>query len=143
MAATLWVYWESPRPPYIQLCLDLLLAFNPDARLLGPDDIRAVQPPFPVDLRPPIVVHRADYLRSHYLMHFGGIYSDAACIPLKPFQAAHDMARRSPNGFCGYDSSDDTISNNFLATVSGDAVIPRHYQLLTRSWAHLKGDGVR
>jgi hypothetical protein len=77
MAATLWLYRECPRSPYGPLCLDLLLAFDPDSQLPGPDEIRAVQPAFPVDVDPLIVVHRTNYLRSHDLLHFGGIYSDA------------------------------------------------------------------
>ncbi len=133
MAATLWVYWEGPRPPFVQLCLDLLLAFNPDSQLLGPAEIHAVQPPFPVDIDRLTVLHRSDYLRSHYLMHFGGIYCDADCIPLKPFGAVYDMARDSPGGFCGYDSTDNTIGANFMASMSGGSVIARQYQIITQN----------
>jgi Glycosyltransferase sugar-binding region containing DXD motif len=132
VGATLWLYWEGPRPPYIQLCLDLLLAFNPDAQLLGPPEVQAVRPPLPVNVDRLIVVHRSDYLRMHYLRHFGGIYSDPDCIPLKPFEAAHEMARQSAAGFCGYDSTDDTIGTNFLATVSGGPVVARLYDAITQ-----------
>ncbi len=133
MSETLWLYWEGPRPPYVQLCVNLLLAFNPDSRLLGPAEIRAVQPPFPVDVDRLTVLHRSDYLRSHYLLHFGGVYCDADCIPLKPFQAVHDMARQAPGGFCGYDSTDNTIGANFMASVSGGSVIARQYQIITHN----------
>ena len=133
MGPTLWLYWEGPRPPYVQLCLDLLLAFNPDSKLLGPEDIRAVQPPFPVEVNRLTVLHRSDYLRSHYLMHFGGIYCDADCIPLKPFEAIYDMGRQSPGGFCGYDSTDNTIGANFMASVRRGPVITRQYQIITQN----------
>jgi hypothetical protein len=72
-------------------------------------------------------------MRSHYLLHFGGIYCDADCIPLKPFGAVYDMARNSPGGFCGYDSTDNTIGANFMASVSGGPVIARQYNIITNN----------
>jgi hypothetical protein len=129
----LWLYWEGPVPPYIEICLDLLRRYNPRSILVDRRTVDDISPAPPVDIDRLTVLHRSDYLRSHYLYHFGGVYCDADCIPLRPFDCMITAARRAPAGFCGYDSTDNTIGANFMASVPHGEIISEQYRIITHN----------
>jgi hypothetical protein len=77
-----WAYWEGPKPPHIELCLQTLRKHT-DATELGPD----TAPDWTDRLDPiwrtlPRIGWRADYLRSRILIEHGGLWIDADTIVL-------------------------------------------------------------
>ena len=126
----LWLYWEGPMPAYIRLCADLLLAYNPNAVLLGPDDLPQLG--FSQDVLAAIgkwhVCQRSDAIRTILLANHGGMWCDVDCIPLRPFHYFARLAETSPSGIAAYDSTDNTIGVGFLAARAGGEVISRLQQ---------------
>ena len=123
----LWLYWEGPMPAYIRLCADLLLAYNPGAVLLGPDDLPNLG--FSQDVLAAIskwhVCQRSDAIRTILLATHGGMWCDVDCIPLQPFHHFMRLAQTAPSGIAAYDSTDNTIGVGFLAARAGDEAISR------------------
>lgn len=127
MTNPVWLYWEGPMPPYIRLCLDLLKAYNLDARLLGPEDLPALG--FPQELLEAVghwhVCQRSDAIRVWLLAEHGGVWCDADCIPLKPFDLIARAAETSPAGLAAYVSTDNTIGVGLFAARPGAEAIVR------------------
>jgi hypothetical protein len=123
---TLWLYWEGPRPAYIQLCLELLQAFHPNAVLVTPETLPqyGIEPAKLAHLH---VAQRADSIRTALLHEFGGMWCDSDCIPLRSFDLFYRLAERSSVGFASYDSTDDTIGNGFMASLPRGPVISRFH----------------
>ncbi len=123
----LWLYWEGPMPPYVRLCADLLSAYHPKARLLGPDDLPKLG--FSQDVLETIskwhVCQRSDAIRTILLATHGGMWCDVDCIPLKSFEHFARLAQTAPSGIAAYDSTDNTIGVGFLAARAGGEVISR------------------
>ena len=123
----LWLYWEGPMPAYIRLCADLLLAYNPGAVLLGPDDLPQLG--FSQDVLAAIakwhVCQRSDAIRTILLTTHGGMWCDIDCIPLRPFHHFARFAQTAPSGIAAYDSTDNTIGVGFLAARAGGEAISR------------------
>ncbi len=123
----LWLYWEGPMPPYIRLCADLLLAYNPGAVLLGPDDLPGLG--FSEDILAAIskwhVCQRSDAIRTILLATHGGMWCDIDCIPVRSFSHFARLAQTSPAGIAAYDSTDNTIGVGFLAARPDSEVIQR------------------
>ncbi|GAB6188122.1 glycosyltransferase [Thermopirellula anaerolimosa] len=127
MNSPVWLYWEGPMPPYIRLCLDLLKAYNPNARVLGPDDLPGLG--FSPELLDAIgtwhVCQRSDAIRAWLLAEHGGVWCDADCIPLKPFDLLARAAETSPCGLLAYQSTDRTIGVALFAARPGAEPIVR------------------
>jgi len=125
-----WLYWEGPMPPYIRLCADLLLAYNPGAVLFGPDDLPGLG--FSEDIQAAIsrwhVCQRSDAIRTILLATHGGMWCDIDCIPLRSFHHFARLAQASPAGIAAYDSTDNTIGVGFLAARAGGEAISRLQQ---------------
>lgn len=121
----LWLYWEGPMPPYIRLCADLLLAYHPNAVLLGPQDLPLLG--FSEEVLTAItkwhVCQRSDAIRTILLATHGGMWCDVDCIPLRSFSHFVRLAQTSPGGIAAYDSTDNTIGVGFLAARSDSEVI--------------------
>lgn len=123
---TIWLFWEGPRPPYIQLCLDTILHFHPGARLLdrrGFDALWRHDRDLPIDSL--ALNHLSDYVRAYLLAHHGGLYLDADCIVLRPLDALLDMA--AVHGFVGYREPQGYMSCNFMGARPGSMVARDHY----------------
>jgi len=114
-------------PAYIRLCADLLLAYNPGAVLLGPDDLPNLG--FSQDVLAAIskwhVCQRSDAIRTILLATHGGMWCDVDCIPLQSFQHFVRLAQTAPSGIAAYDSTDNTIGVGFLAARAGGEAISR------------------
>ena len=123
----LWLYWEGPMPAYIRLCADLLLAYNPGAVLLGPEDLPQLG--FTEEVLAAIskwhVCQRSDAIRTILLATHGGMWCDVDCIPLRSFHHFARLAQTAPSGIAAYDSTDNTIGVGFLAARAGGEAISR------------------
>jgi hypothetical protein len=125
----LWLYWEGPMPAYIRLCADLLLAYHPNAVLLGPEDLPGLG--FTENVLAAIskwhVCQRSDAIRAILLAEHGGMWCDIDCIPLRSFHHFGRRAETSPSGVAAYDSTDNTVGVGFLAArAEGEAILRLH-----------------
>ena len=124
----LWLYWEGPMPAYIRLCADLLLAYNPNAVLLGPDDLPQLG--FSQDVLAAIakwhVCQRSDAIRTILLGHPRRHVVRRRLHPAAAVSViSHGWPRPSPSGIAAYDSTDNTIGVGFLAARAGGEAISR------------------
>lgn len=130
--APLWLYWEGPRPAYVDLCLELLQAYNPEARVVGPVDVLRLG--FPPDIWEAVqrwhVPQRADAIRFFLLWQYGGIWCDADCIPMQSFWPLGVIASQTPSGLAAYDSTDNTIGCGLMAARP-------HSEAVATMWEHI------
>ena len=85
-----WVYWEGPKSPLIQLCIEIMtkkLSDNFNFILLDQNNIYNYLPDIKEDFKKVLnsfkISHKVDYYRILLLQKFGGIYLDADVIVLK------------------------------------------------------------
>lgn len=134
---TLWLYWEGPKPPYIQLCEELLKLHNETAVVLSPESLLNLG--FPKHIWEVIqgwhVAQRSDAIRTWLLLTFGGMWSDIDCIPMRSFATFIELAKRCPAGVAVYDSTDRTIGVGFIAARRGAEPI-------RRLWNHIEAVAV-
>ena len=123
---TLWLFWEGPCPPYVQLCLRTIRRHHPEAVLLDRatfDRLRTTDRDLVLDRLS--LNHLSDYARAWLLAHRGGFYVDADCILLRPLGALFEMA--AVHGFVGYREPQGYMSCNFMGAAAGSAVAADHY----------------
>jgi len=123
---TIWLFWEGPRPPYIELCLETILRRHPDARLLDRaafDTLWRHDRDLPIDRLS--LNHLSDFVRAYCLAYHGGLYLDVDCVLLRSLDPLLDMA--AVHGFVGYREPQGYMSCNFMAARAGSAVARDHY----------------
>ncbi|WP_156678447.1 glycosyltransferase [Sphingomonas profundi] len=123
---TIWLFWEGPRPPFIDLCIETIRRHHPDAVLLdraGFERLRRHDRDLPIDGLS--LNHLSDYVRAYLLTFHGGLYLDVDCILLRPLGPLLDMA--AVHGFVGYREPQGYMSCNFMAARMGDRVARDHY----------------
>jgi hypothetical protein len=123
----IWLFWEGPRPAYIDLCLQTIVRRYPDARLLdraGFDALWVHDRDLPLDSL--ALNHQSDFIRAYLLAHHGGLYVDADCVALRDLSPLTEMARQ--HGFVGYREPQGYMSCNLMGARAGGAVIADHYR---------------
>ncbi len=94
MHATIWLYWEGPKPDYISLCWRTVFEHNSGVTLL---DRAAFDRLFvqdrDIDIDGLAVNHRSDFIRAYLLNHYGGLYVDADCLVLQDLSSVLEKAR--------------------------------------------------
>lgn len=85
----LWVYWEGPRSPLLQLCLDSMERHCPTFHLIdGQQGIIDLGGQHIIDAAAGLMKpYRADLLRFWLLHKFGGVWSDADVIMVNEMPA--------------------------------------------------------
>jgi SAM-dependent methyltransferase len=124
---TVWLYWQGPRPGYIDLCLRSVLAHHPEARALDRarfDELWRHDRDIDIDRLAPN--HQSDFIRAYLLKHHGGLYLDADCIVLRSLSPL--LALAEVHGFVGYREPQGYMSCNFMAARAEGAVISDHYR---------------
>lgn len=77
----LWMYWEGPKNPWIEACLELTKMHHPEVRLLGPEEWEEIwDEDRDIDLGRFAIMHKADFIRGWLLSRHGGLWMDADCI---------------------------------------------------------------
>lgn len=123
---TIWLFWDGPCPPYVRLCLDTILHFHPQARLLDRAAFDALwRHDRDLAIDGLALNHLSDYVRAYLLAHHGGLYLDADCILLRPLDPILGMAQ--VHGFVGYREPQGYMSCNFMAAGADSAVARDHY----------------
>ncbi len=105
-APTVWLYWEGPRPPLVDLCIRSIQRHNASARLIGPDDVAAMPGSAEVRriTRPLPPAFRTNLLRIWLIWQYGGVWIDAdtictAPVELVPLAADYDLVGVENPGF--------------------------------------------
>lgn len=141
------MYWEGECPEWIRLCQETVRKHGTDVRLLTPGDFDALRSvDRDIDLNGLHVAHRADFVRSFLLAHFGGLWIDSDCIVMQPLHRILKELRE--NDFIAHRERSGSFSNGFMgacrqSTVAG-ALYARNCQTLRlrqpRRWMSLGGD---
>jgi hypothetical protein len=122
-----WLYWEGPAPPYIELCLEILKRHHPEARVLdraGFDALWVHERGLDIDAL--ALNHKSDFIRAYLLAYHGGLYIDADCILFRRLDLV--LAAAEEHGFAGYREPQGYMSCNFMAALPRGAVIADHYR---------------
>lgn len=81
----IWSYWEGPRPPIVELCLQTLARHNPSFRLVGPEELVELGGGETLEATAGIPrPYRSDLVRLWLLREFGGVWVDADTICTHP-----------------------------------------------------------
>jgi hypothetical protein len=94
--ATVWSYWEGPKSPLIELCLDTLRIHNPEVKILTFDTFLEQMEhnknliPRLRELAPNV---QSDFIRSYLLHHYGGVWCDADAIHFQPMTDVTNMLK--------------------------------------------------
>jgi hypothetical protein len=127
MSMPIWMFWEGPRPGYIDLCIETVRRHHPEIRLLDRaafdkiwTDDRDIQ------LDHLGLNHVSDFVRAYLLAHHGGLYLDADAVLMRSLDALLEAAQ--VHGFVGYREPQGYMSCNFMASRAGDWVIMDHYR---------------
>lgn len=134
-----WVYWEGPRPGYIDLCEKAIRKVYPDVRVLTREDCFAM-PGFRAawegsrmrhERQPYMPSHSGDFVRAYLLSQFGGIWLDADFVPLKDLRELIDTS----SAFTFYESRSTgkwELSAGLCATPLGSDVAAKYFELVCR-----------
>jgi hypothetical protein len=128
MHDVVWLYWEGPRPPFIDLCDQSIRARNPNVRLLDAaafEELRVTDRD--LDLSRLRLNHKADYIRAYLLRTYGGVWLDVDCIAFASFTPL--FAALKVCDYIGYrESKYQDPQLGLMASVAGGRIISRHYE---------------
>ena len=127
MTLPVWMYWEGPRPEWIEACQQTVRANAPEVRLITPldfDRLRTIDRD--IDLSTLCTAHRADFIRAFLLAQHGGIWIDSDCVVLRDLQPLLDLLEQYE--FIGYKERQGYVSNNFMGAPHGSTILSRYYQ---------------
>lgn len=100
MLPPLYIYWEGPKHPYYECCIDTIMRHNPSTTLLDQEMTVEIVGPLPEAVRAAYVVHRVDWIRKRLVYETGGMYVDADFICFRPLDSFRHLA--SDFDFVGY-----------------------------------------
>ena len=116
----IWMYWEGPKPLWIDRCQQTVFWHCDDVRLLGPQDDE-LQPLFrEVDLSKLCMAHKADLIRAYLLEKHGGFWVDSDCVVFRPLKPIFDLA--ADHGFVVSPQHDGNMSGSFQGCTAGHAI---------------------
>lgn len=109
MTAAIWSYWEGPRSPIIDLCLQTLALHNPTFRCVGPERLADMGGGEVLEATEGMPKpYRSDLARLWLLRQQGGLWVDADTICTHPLSIVEEAAacdlwgvfhpRRNPRG---------------------------------------------
>lgn len=85
MSLPVWTYWEGPRPPVIDLCLETIRRHHPTIQVLDPQTFRALGGGHLLDQTAGALPQpRSDMVRFWLMAQFGGLWFDADVLALRP-----------------------------------------------------------
>ena len=132
-AAQVWMYWEGPLAPYLELCIATVRRHHADLRVLdraGFDELWSEDRDVPIDQLGPH--HRSDFVRAYLLRHHGGLWLDTDFVQLRALDALLELPGEVT--FAGYRQG-DAFTNNLMYSRPGDPVIHDCY---SRVCTHLR-----
>lgn len=145
---TVWLYWEGPKPPLVDLCIKSIQLHNPSTRLIGPDDVAAM--PDSAQVRavtkrlPP--AFRTNLLRIWLIRQYGGVWIDAdtVCtgpVELVPLAAEYDLVAVRNPGFAARETPIGGRAGSpvFAATYDRYARVMRRYRSTSALGRLLRG----
>jgi uncharacterized protein YxeA len=104
----IWTFWEGPKNPVVQLCIDSWKHYNPGYEVIvlsKSNYMRYTDGSVDVDTLPhsgDFVARYADYVRCLVLAHNGGFWIDSSVICHHPFTWVHAAQQSTEAEFIGY-----------------------------------------
>jgi len=118
----LYCYWEGgDRHWFYDLCWQTTKRHNPDAVLIGREDVQDLFGPLPKVLEKAYLTHRVDWIRKKFISTVGGAWVDMDYICWSDLSWLTEMARGFD--FVGYKEWGGGWMDNFFAGRSGSKVI--------------------
>ncbi len=127
MTTPVWLYWEGPRPRWIEECQRTVALHAPDARLVTPEEFDAMRDvDRDIDLSGLCVAHRADFIRAFLLARHGGLWVDSDCVVMRSLESVLELLGRYD--FVGYKERQGHVANNFMGAPPGSRIAARYYR---------------
>jgi hypothetical protein len=127
MTLPVWLYWEGPRPDWIEACQRTICAHAPDVRLVTPAEFdRLRDSDRDINLDQLCIAHRADFIRAFLLARHGGLWVDSDCIVLRPLAPVLELVARY--AFVGYKERQGHVTNNFMGAPPDSRVAAHYYR---------------
>jgi Glycosyltransferase sugar-binding region containing DXD motif len=125
---TVWIYWEGPVLPYIELCARTISAHHPNVRRLDAAGFEALRgTDADLDLSRLKLNHKADYIRAYLLHRYGGLWLDIDCVVLQPLAPLLEALRVAE--YVGYrEAKYQDPQLGLMASIAGGRIIRRHYE---------------
>jgi Glycosyltransferase sugar-binding region containing DXD motif len=121
-----WMYWEGPMPPYLELCVETVRRHHPQVSILDPAGFEAL---WQEDRDVPVAQlgphHRSDFARAYLLRHHGGLWLDTDFVQLRPLDEL--LALPEQVTFAGYRQAEE-FTNNLMFSRPGDPVMRDCYE---------------
>jgi hypothetical protein len=101
----IWTYWqETPKPAFVQACLDNWRRFAPDheLRLLDRRSVAGWLPDVRADFDDLPAYRQADWLRIQLLARHGGVWMDASMLLSRDLGWLHETRKRRAADYVGF-----------------------------------------
>lgn len=98
MKPTIWQFWQGPKPPFIELCLETVKKNNVNFQhvVLDENSVFDYLPDLRKDLDLlPRIANKADYIRFRLLKEYGGIWLDADVVLFKDLKDVYERFEKS------------------------------------------------
>ena len=98
MKPTIWQFWQGPKPPFIELCLETVKKNNVNFQhvVLDENSVFDYLPDLRKDLDLlPRIANKADYIRFRLLKEYGGIWLDADVVLFKDLKEVYEHFEKS------------------------------------------------
>lgn len=126
-----WSYWDGPLPAANALCLDTLTRHEPQARVLDREGFRRLAGDRELPPAHLPVPYQADYIRLYLLARYGGVWVDADCIVIRPFDEL--LTALEGHDFVGYQvRPGGPLKNSVMASRPGGQVVCRARGVVAR-----------
>jgi hypothetical protein len=123
-----WVYWEGPKPAWIQACVQTQRQHWGNVRELDPEEWHKLWGE-DRDLEEKItslcISHKADIIRAYLISRYGGLWIDADCIAFRNLRPI--MALVDKHEFVCFPQFDKAISAAFVGSRPGGRIASAWY----------------
>lgn len=134
---SLWCQGQDQAPPIVKICFERWIKLNTDYvfHVLDRRDISKVLHNFPVDIDQIPMQALSDILRTRLLLQNGGIWVDAALLPVSPL--SEWLPKVSREGFFAFEKPgpDRPLASWFLATSPGHIIMQQWWAQIQRYWS--------
>jgi len=130
-----WVYWEGPKPHWIELCHGIMRKCIPNFTLLSKKTFResyfkSENHSDNWEIQRPNV--QSDFIRAHQLRYYGGIWLDSDCIMFRDISPIWNMLKEY--NFISYKithpNKKTALCSALIASYSGSPIAKHYFQIM-------------
>jgi hypothetical protein len=138
----IWTYWEGPRPPYIDLCLESFEKMKDcgyEVTLVTPNNVAQHLFGTGITERYKRVAHveqRSDIVRVGLLHKYGGMWFDADTVMLNPPENLAAMLDSPVHSFTFTKWEDGRVINGYIGATPNNPITGRMIQTINKILGH-------